>query len=112
MDLVLANKRPLSGPKGERDALLALAQAHGRRIRFEATVGAGLPVLDTFRKLVDSGDKVLKIEGCVSGTLGFLFTELGAGASSRRPCAPRWNGGSPSPIRATICRARTWPARR
>jgi bifunctional aspartokinase / homoserine dehydrogenase 1 len=79
MDLVLANKRPLSGPKAQRDALLALAQAQGRRIRFEATVGAGLPVLDTFRKLVDSGDKVLKIEGCVSGTLGFLFTELGRG---------------------------------
>ena len=79
MDLVLANKRPLSGAKTERDALLALAQAHGRRIRFEATVGAGLPVLDTYRKLVDSGDKVLKIEGCVSGTLGFLFTELGRG---------------------------------
>jgi bifunctional aspartokinase / homoserine dehydrogenase 1 len=79
MDLVLANKRPLSGPKTERDALLALAQAQGRRVRFEATVGAGLPVLDTYRKLVDSGDKVLKIEGCVSGTLGFLFTELGRG---------------------------------
>jgi bifunctional aspartokinase / homoserine dehydrogenase 1 len=79
MDLVLANKRPLSGPKGERDTLLAVAEAHGRRIRFEATVGAGLPVLDTYRKLVESGDKVLEIEGCVSGTLGFLFTELGRG---------------------------------
>jgi aspartokinase/homoserine dehydrogenase 1 len=79
MDLVLANKRPLSGPRSERDDLLALAQTQGRRIRFEATVGAGLPVLDTFRKLVDSGDKVLKIEGCVSGTLGFLFTEIGRG---------------------------------
>jgi bifunctional aspartokinase / homoserine dehydrogenase 1 len=79
LDLVLANKRPLSGPKGDRDALLATAEAHGRRVLFEATVGAGLPVLDTFRKLVESGDKVLKIEGCVSGTLGFLFTELGRG---------------------------------
>jgi aspartokinase/homoserine dehydrogenase 1 len=79
MDLVLANKRPLSGAKSERDALLALAQSQGRRVRFEATVGAGLPVLDTYRKLVDSGDKVLKIEGCVSGTLGFLFTELSRG---------------------------------
>ncbi len=79
MDLVLANKRPLSGAKSERDALLALAESQGRRIRFEATVGAGLPVLDTYRKLVESGDKVQKIEGCVSGTLGFLFTELSRG---------------------------------
>jgi aspartokinase/homoserine dehydrogenase 1 len=79
MDLVLANKRPFSGPRAERDQLLAIAEAHGRRVRFEATVGAGLPVLDTYRKLVESGDKVLKIEGCVSGTLGYLLTEVGRG---------------------------------
>jgi aspartokinase/homoserine dehydrogenase 1 len=79
MDVVLANKRPLSGARADRDHLLAVAEAHGRRVRFEATVGAGLPILDTFRKLVDSGDKVLKIEGCVSGTLGFLLSELGRG---------------------------------
>jgi bifunctional aspartokinase / homoserine dehydrogenase 1 len=79
MDVVLANKRPLSGARSERDHLLAVAEAHGRRLRFEATVGAGLPILDTYRKLVDSGDKVQKIEGCVSGTLGFLFTEISDG---------------------------------
>ncbi len=81
MDVVMANKRPLSGPRAQRDHFLAVAEAHGRRIRFETTVGAGLPILDTYRKLVDSGDKVLKIEGCVSGTLGFLLTELGKGRS-------------------------------
>jgi bifunctional aspartokinase / homoserine dehydrogenase 1 len=79
MDVVLANKRPLSGARAERDHLLAVAEAHGRRVRFEATVGAGLPILDTYRKLVESGDKVLKIEGCVSGTLGFLFSEMTRG---------------------------------
>jgi aspartokinase/homoserine dehydrogenase 1 len=79
MDVVLANKRPLSGERADRDHLLAVAEAHGRRVRFEATVGAGLPILDTYRKLVDSGDKVQKIEGCVSGTLGFLFTEISDG---------------------------------
>ncbi len=81
MDLVLANKRPLSGARAERDHLLAVARAHGRRVRFEATVGAGLPVLDTYRKLVDSGDRVLKIEGCVSGTLGYVLSEVGGGRS-------------------------------
>jgi bifunctional aspartokinase / homoserine dehydrogenase 1 len=79
MDVVLANKRPLSGARTERDHLLAVAEKHGRRLRFEATVGAGLPILDTYRKLVESGDRVLKIEGCVSGTLGFLLSELGRG---------------------------------
>jgi aspartokinase/homoserine dehydrogenase 1 len=76
---VLANKRPLSGPQRERAEREALARAQGRRILFEATVGAGLPILDTYRKLVESGDKVLKIEGCLSGTLGFLLTEIGRG---------------------------------
>ncbi|PYQ37292.1 MAG: hypothetical protein DMF55_01575, partial [Acidobacteria bacterium] len=50
-----------------------------RRLRFEATVGAGLPILDTYRKLVESGDRVVKIEGCLSGTLGFLLSEVEAG---------------------------------
>jgi aspartokinase/homoserine dehydrogenase 1 len=79
MDVVLANKRPLSGPRHERTELETLARAHGRRILFEATVGAGLPILDTHRKLAESGDKVIKIEGCLSGTLGFLLTEIGRG---------------------------------
>jgi bifunctional aspartokinase / homoserine dehydrogenase 1 len=75
-DVVLANKRPLSGPRRERERLESAARSSGRRIRFEATVGAGLPILDTFRKLVESGDRVLRIEGCLSGTLGFLLTKM------------------------------------
>ena len=79
MDVVLANKRPLSGSRQAHGELLALASEAGQRILFEATVGAGLPILDTYKKLAESGDKVLKIEGCVSGTLGFLLTEIGRG---------------------------------
>ncbi len=79
MDVVMANKRPLSGARADGARMRAVAEAHGRRLRFEATVGAGLPILDTYRKLVESGDRVLKIEGCVSGTLGFLLTELTRG---------------------------------
>jgi len=80
LDLVLANKRPLSGPRRERERLESAARASGRRIRFEATVGAGLPILDTYRKLVESGDRVLRIDGCLSGTLGFLVTKMERGA--------------------------------
>src|SRR4029453_6142610 len=79
MDLVLANKRPLSGSRSERDRWLTAAEENGRRLRFEATVGAGLPILDTYRKLVESGDRVLSIEGCLSGTLGFLLAEIERG---------------------------------
>lgn len=78
-DLALANKKPLGGSPESYARLMSSARSAGRRIRYEATVGAGLPVLDTFQKLVDSGDRVRKIEGCVSGTLGFVFTQLSAG---------------------------------
>ena len=77
--LVLANKRPLAGRRRERERLEAAARGSGRRIRFEATVGAGLPILDTFRKLIESGDRVIRIDGCLSGTLGYLLTELERG---------------------------------
>lgn len=79
MDLVLANKRPLAGPQADYDTLHAAARAAGRRVRHETTVGAGLPVIDTFHKLADSGDRILRIEGCLSGTLGFLLWEIGRG---------------------------------
>lgn len=78
-DLVLANKRPLSGSRRDAERLRDAARARGRELRFEATVGAGLPILDTYRKLVESGDRVSKIDGCLSGTLGFLLTEVEKG---------------------------------
>jgi aspartokinase/homoserine dehydrogenase 1 len=79
MDIVLANKRPMSSKTADHNALRAAVSKGGRQLRFEATVGAGLPILDTYRKLAESGDKVLRIEGCISGTLGYLLTAVGQG---------------------------------
>ena len=79
MDVVLANKRPLSAPRREVELLRAAAARHGCRLRHEATVGAGLPVIDTFHKLAEAGDRILRIEGCLSGTLGFLLSEISQG---------------------------------
>lgn len=79
MDLVLANKRPLASPRGADGGLARSAASRGRRVLHEATVGAGLPIIDTILKLQESGDEVLTIEGCPSGTLGYLFGELGRG---------------------------------
>jgi len=81
MDLVLANKRPLADRSAAIDGLARAAAAGGRRVLHEATVGAGLPLLDTLHKLRESGDRVLRIEGCPSGTLGYLFGELGRGVA-------------------------------
>src|SRR5438093_567851 len=78
-DLVLANKKPLAGPFEEYARLMAAVEHSGRRLRFEATVGAGMPILDTHRKLVDSGDRVLRVEGCLSGTLGYVLSSVSEG---------------------------------
>ncbi len=79
IDLVLANKIPLASDAASARALLIDARANGRVVLHEATVGAGLPVIDTITKLVASGDHVRSIVACPSGTLGFLFSELGRG---------------------------------
>jgi len=78
-DLVLANKRPLAGSRRDYRRLVSAAAALGRRIRLEATVGAGLPILDTQQKLVEAGDRILRIEGCVSGTLGYVLSAVSEG---------------------------------
>jgi aspartokinase/homoserine dehydrogenase 1 len=79
MHVVLANKRPITGDRRRYARLKAAAEAGGRQLLHEATVGAGLPIIDTYHKLVESGDRVEKIEGCPSGTLGYLFGEMGRG---------------------------------
>src|SRR5213080_3547715 len=58
MHVVLANKRPITAAKQKYDDLKAAADAHRRQLLHEATVGAGLPIIDTFFKLVESGDRV------------------------------------------------------
>jgi bifunctional aspartokinase / homoserine dehydrogenase 1 len=77
--VVLANKKPLAVPQIEYDRLFQTARERGLSIRYEATAGAGLPVLDTIAKLQEAGDRVQKIVGCFSGTLGFITTELEQG---------------------------------
>ncbi len=97
MDVVLANKRPLAGPADQAERLLALAAEHGRRIRHEATVGAGLPVMDTFAKLQETGDEVVSIEGCVSGTLGFLLSQMEGGRKFSQALAAAMDAGYTEP---------------
>ncbi len=77
--IVLANKKPLATSQDEFDAMMELARGRGLSLRYEATVGAGLPVLDTLSKLKEAGDEVKLVHGCLSGTLGFLMTQLEEG---------------------------------
>ena len=77
--VVLANKKPLAGSWNSYERLLAASVPGGRHIRYEATVGAGLPIIDTYQKLAETGDRVLRIEGCVSGTLMHVMAEVSRG---------------------------------
>ncbi|MGB0386830.1 MAG: homoserine dehydrogenase [Ardenticatenaceae bacterium] len=73
--VVLANKKPLTGSWAAWQRLTGEG-----RTRYEATVGAGLPVISTLRYLLNTGDNVNKIEGAFSGTLGFVMSQLQDGA--------------------------------
>lgn len=74
--VVLANKRPISGDQAVFDTLTATSAT-----RYEVTVGAGLPVIDTLQRLIDSGDTIQRIEAAMSGTLGYLCGALEEGVS-------------------------------
>ena len=60
----------------ERYVAIREAQRGGSRFMYEATVGAGLPVISTLRNLLDTGDTVLAIDGMLSGTLAWLFNSF------------------------------------
>jgi aspartokinase/homoserine dehydrogenase 1 len=79
MDLVMANKVPLASRLSVARAILDGARANGRRVLHEATVGAGLPVIDTLQQLHASGDRVDSVDSSPSGTMGYLFSEMGRG---------------------------------
>ncbi len=78
-DLVLANKKPLAAAYADVEALRAVIAARSGALRFEATVGAGLPTIAAIEQLVGTGDRVRRIEGCLSGTLGVVLSALEAG---------------------------------
>lgn len=78
--VVSANKKPFVCPWETRERLFDLGRREpGTKLRYEATVGAGLPVIETVKDLVRTGDSVRRIECVLSGTLGFLSNELSRG---------------------------------
>jgi len=78
-NVVLANKKPLAAAWDRYAALLQTSSNGGPRVKYEATVGAGLPIIDTYQKLVETGDRVQRIEGCVSGTLMYIMSAVSHG---------------------------------
>jgi aspartokinase/homoserine dehydrogenase 1 len=79
LHVVTANKLPLSGSLGSYRRLQAASRSAGVRYNYETTFGAGLPLLHTLQELIHTGDRPLRISGCLSGTIGFLCSCLDEG---------------------------------
>ncbi|MBQ4621694.1 MAG: bifunctional aspartate kinase/homoserine dehydrogenase I [Bacteroidaceae bacterium] len=78
ISVVAANKVAASSAYENYASLKQTARARGVKYLFETNVGAGLPIINTINNLIASGDKILKIEAVLSGTLNFIFNELSA----------------------------------
>ena len=78
ISVVAANKIASSGDYLTYRKLKDTAVARGVKYLFETNVGAGLPVIGTINDLRNSGDRILKIEAVLSGTLNFIFNEIAA----------------------------------
>jgi aspartokinase/homoserine dehydrogenase 1 len=96
-NVVLANKKPLAIAQVDFDRMFQIARDNDVALRYEATAGAGLPVLDTLEKLQSSGDRVEQILGCFSGTLGFIMTALEDGAPFSEAVRNAWKLGYTEP---------------
>ena len=78
ISVVAANKIAASGDYDSYLKLRQTARDRGVWFRYETNVGAGLPIIGTINDLCNSGDKILKIEAILSGTLNFIFNEIAA----------------------------------
>ena len=78
ISVIAANKIAASSKYSDYIRLKTTAMMRGVKFRFETNVGAGLPIIGTINDLCNSGDKILKIEAVLSGTLNFIFNEIAA----------------------------------
>lgn len=78
ISVVAANKVAPSAPFKDYKDLKETARRRGVKFLFETNVGAGLPIINTINDLINSGDKILKIEAVLSGTLNYIFNKISA----------------------------------
>ena len=78
ISVVTANKIAASSEYSHYLRLKQTALDRGVKFLFETNVGAGLPIIGTINDLRNSGDKILRIEAVLSGTLNFIFNEIAA----------------------------------
>ena len=78
ISVVAANKIAASSKYDNYRELKQVARHRGVKFLFETNVGAGLPIINTINDLINSGDKILKIEAVLSGTLNYIFNKISA----------------------------------
>lgn len=78
ISVVAANKVAASSNYDNYAKLKEAARRRGVKFLFETNVGAGLPIINTINDLINSGDKILKLEAVLSGTLNFIFNTISA----------------------------------
>lgn len=76
ISIVAANKVAASSEYSRYRALKEMAAKHGVKFLFETNVGAGLPLISTINDLMRSGDRIVRIEAVLSGTLNYIFNTL------------------------------------
>ena len=77
--VVACNKITFSSPYKQYAALKEAAIEIGATLRYETTVGAALPILESISRSVHSGDEILRIEAVLSGTLNYIFSNYAGG---------------------------------
>ena len=99
ISVIAANKIAASSDYDSYIKLKMTALERGVKYRFETNVGAGLPIIGTINDLCNSGDKILRIEAVLSGTLNFIFNEISADVpfSETVRRAKQWGYSEPDP---------------
>ncbi len=79
INIITPNKKSNAGPFASYRSLREAARKSQRYFLYETNVGAGLPIIQTLRGLIETGDEIIKIEGVLSGTLSYIFNSLTSG---------------------------------
>ncbi|XP_061373010.1 bifunctional aspartokinase/homoserine dehydrogenase 2, chloroplastic-like isoform X2 [Gastrolobium bilobum] len=95
--VITPNKKANSGPLDQYLRLRALQRQSYTHYFYEATVGAGLPIVSTLRGLLETGDRILQIEGIFSGTLSYIFNNFKSGRAFSEVVAEAKEAGYTEP---------------
>ncbi len=71
--IITPNKKAGTAPMPEYERLMSVGRRQNKHFLYETTVGAGLPIIGTLKDLIQTGDRIRRIEGVFSGTLAYLF---------------------------------------